>query len=250
MKKSNLFVNLLLGFFLLFFVSSFSPTKVYGQAISESDSYKIIREFFSLLFVFKALPAPSSTAPQIPSVSPYPTTPYTSQNSDKSQKIENLVAQVNINCQNGTVSKDNESCLNKIVLENKPLDQSIIYQLKPSTNACGSSCFYLQCVRFVKAAVLLVGDKFDTYGNAIEYVQQNKWPTGYHYVKKGTGAIQAGDLPIWDVGSNGHIAYATRVLGANYFMVAEANFDRPGGHVRLYPKSVDDPTLIGWLTQK
>ncbi len=249
MKKSILFVNLVLAFIFLGIVSIFQPIIATYTDTEQAQNYKLIRNAFSFFTFSSPTLSPPSNTSQSLVVSPIPSSAPGSTNQNKGQQVENLVAQININCQDGVVTKFNESCLSKIILNLRPLDDSTVNQLKPSTNICSSpACDFLQCVRLVKASVLLVGRVFDTFGNAIQYRSQNKWPTGFQFIDKSVGQIKPGDLPIWNVGIDGHIAYVTKNIGTKWFMVAEANFDKPG-HVRIYPKSLDDPRLLGWLSQ-
>ena len=104
---------------------------------------------------------------------------------------------------------------------------------------------YLQCVGFVQAVIAgITGQPLNNGGNAIEFA--SKVPSGYTYIDKSNGIPQEGDLPIWDHGVFGHIAYITKVYSNTVFEVAEGNYDYKGG-VRLRDKSIDDYGLLGWL---
>ena len=109
---------------------------------------------------------------------------------------------------------------------------------------------WLQCIGFVRAAGALIdGASWPRVpGDAITYASTNV-PPGYKWIAKTARVnIRVDDIPIWNSGVPGHIAFVTKVFDSNNFEVAEANLGLGmSGKVRIFPKTVDYPSLIGWL---
>lgn len=169
-----------------------------------------------------------------------------------------LVASIQKYCEygglKGAVRIENYTCLNEVV---PPIPSRALSIM--TTSATSQTFQALQCTAFVLAAKSITsGELLNNGGNAIDYA--TNIPDGYTFINKNANmSMHFGDLPVWSydtydtyshkVIAVGHIAITVEVYDDNNrFKVAEANFDLHGG-VRESVKTIDSPTLLGWLTR-
>src|SRR3990167_5141449 len=152
-------------------------------------------------------------------------------------KIINFAADIRQACPPGIVNFSNKDCLLNIKTEAANI-KDVIDKLYFST----LSYNYLQCVGFVNGAVLLsLKDNLYDCGNARDYANCPELKN-YIFMENYTGVIKVNDIPVWDTGVFGHIAYVVKKYDNKNFQVAEANFGI-SGLVRTYNYTVDDPRL-------
>lgn len=161
-----------------------------------------------------------------------------------SSKIINFAADVRRACPPGIVNFSNKDCLLNIKTEASNI-KDVIDKLYYSVQGYN----YLQCVGFVNGAVLLsLKDNLYDCGNARDYANCPELKN-YIFVENYTSIIKVDDIPIWDTGIYGHIAYVVKKYDNKNFQVAEANKEI-SGLVRTYNYTTDDPNLMGWLRKK
>lgn len=184
---------------------------------------------------------------QTPKPTPTPTpTDIPGGNADA---IYNLVQQIKNKCggriYDSPIIGSNISCIDKLAFaRNDPQVKDELYQ-------SASSQHYLQCVGFARAAMTLINLPLTPqWGNAITYASNP--PAGYRFINKGSDNIKVHDIPVWDIGVYGHIAYVVKTYSdPTKFDVAEANIG-VWGSVRTATYYFDDTyfVLVGWLRKK
>lgn len=179
----------------------------------------------------------------LPNDDPSPT--KTKENTgNPSSKIINFAADVRRACPPGIVNFSNKDCLLNIKTEASNI-KDVIDKLYYSVQGYN----YLQCVGFVNGAVLLsLKDNLYDCGNARDYANCPELKN-YIFVENYTSVIKVDDIPVWDTGTYGHIAYVVKKYDNKNFQVAEANKEI-SGLVRTYNYTSDDPNLMGWLRKK
>lgn len=151
-------------------------------------------------------------------------------------------------CNDAVVSQATISCLKSL---ESTTPTAVLDRLKSSA----FSYYYLQCVDFVQAILVLLNQppllkNGATLRNALSHAGKDK-VDGYAFIPMTKDAIiQLGDIPIWGGPAYqpyGHMAYVIDVTADNRsFTVVEANLGT-SGQVRVMPKAKGDPELSGWL---
>lgn len=237
MKKFLLIVNTTVLLFI--FSLSILPSPITAQTqpqISSSSPITFLQELLKILFSFSST-GPISSPP--PVISGYPTIPIspfvTTAPDPNTSSIIALVDNISRYC-GGSVNFSNVSCLDQF---------SMNANTKTYFLHSADRFYYLQCVDFVKGVVAMTsGVLIGWFGNAINGATNP--PPGFQFIRKDLGTIQAGDLPIWDNDTYGHIAYVIQLSGGDTFQVVEANYEGRGG-VRIAQKTLSYPNLLGWV---
>jgi len=158
-------------------------------------------------------------------------------------EVIDLVNQIRASCPGGTVTAANIDCIKNIRISPSSLDILVKWELSYSV----SHHNWLQCVGFVLAAAARKYGYHLTGGGNYAINFATNPPAGFIFIPKSNGvAMKVHDLPIWNYGTTGHIAYTVNVYDAANFRVAEANLGC-NGCVRFENKTTDNPYLIGWL---
>lgn len=146
----------------------------------------------------------------------------------------------------GRVTKgNNDTCIDAVSPAYVP---SAVTAWKNSAN----SDSYLQCAALVYGAKREIqGENIPARRSAIGY--WNVLISGYKRVRLTDNIMpRPGDLVVWDLPPNGHVAYIFDVLDADTVFVLEGNWDASGrnirGLVRKRKVELDNPTIPGWLT--
>jgi surface antigen len=156
---------------------------------------------------------------------------------DIAKRVEIMANSLNAACNNTSIYPAVSLCLTKT---NPALMQGVLNQLNYSVQ----SNYYLQCVGFVRAASVILGQDIGGGYNANGYagisLSGYKW-----YANVPANKMQPNDIVIYSGGAYGHIAYVISVEDNNNFTVAEANF-RCNGCVGIRHTTRSTGSLAGW----